>query len=97
MHLGLCLFLESKEHDFIKALMINTDNQIVTELSWQSIRLMIQRLWVQTPLGAIFDKIYFALCNFKSDINTYREKLNCTITYGSLFMQFKCNVIQKKF
>ena len=28
--LGLCLFLESIEHDFIKALMIHTHNQIVT-------------------------------------------------------------------
>ena len=27
---GLCLFLESIEHDFIKALMNHTDNQIVT-------------------------------------------------------------------
>ena len=34
-HVGLCSFLESIEHDFIKALMINTDNQIVTYLSWQ--------------------------------------------------------------
>ena len=29
-HVGLCLFLESTEHDFIKALMIDTGNQIVT-------------------------------------------------------------------
>ena len=29
-HVGLCLFLESIEHDFIKALMIHTHNQIVT-------------------------------------------------------------------
>ena len=29
-HVGLCLFLESIEHDFIKALMIDTGNQIVT-------------------------------------------------------------------
>ena len=28
--LGLCLFLESIEHNFIKALMIHTHNQIVT-------------------------------------------------------------------
>ena len=28
--LGLYLFLESIEHDFIKALMIHKDNQIVT-------------------------------------------------------------------
>ena len=32
------------------------------------------------PLDAIFDKIYFVLCNFrsvrKSDGNAYREKLN---------------------
>ena len=34
--------------------------------SWQSIRLMIQRLWVQTPLGAIFDNFFFVLCNFRS-------------------------------
>ena len=27
---GLCLFLESIEHDFIKALLIHTHNQIVT-------------------------------------------------------------------
>ena len=29
-HVELCLFLESIEHDFIKALMIHTHNQIVT-------------------------------------------------------------------
>ena len=29
-HVALCLFLESIEHDFTKALMIHTDNQIVT-------------------------------------------------------------------
>ena len=28
--LGLCLFLESIENDFIKALMIRKENQIVT-------------------------------------------------------------------
>ena len=28
-HVGLCLFLESIEHDFIKALLIHRDNQIV--------------------------------------------------------------------
>ena len=27
---------------------------------------MIWRFWVQTPLGAIFDEIYFVLCNFRS-------------------------------
>ena len=32
-HVGLCSFLESIEHDFIKALMIHTDNQIVAYLS----------------------------------------------------------------
>ena len=42
-HVGLCLFLEPIEHDFIKALMIHTHNQIVTLLIWQSNRLMIQR------------------------------------------------------
>ena len=80
-HMGLCSFLESIENDFIKALMIYTDNQIVTQLSWQSIRVMIWRLWVQTPLGAIFYQIYFVLCNFRSvrlsDRNAYREKLDC--------------------
>ena len=30
LHIGLCLFLESIEHDFMKALMIHTDNQVVT-------------------------------------------------------------------
>ena len=29
-HVGLCSFLESIEHDFMKALMIDTDNKIVT-------------------------------------------------------------------
>ena len=29
-HVGLCSFLESIEHDFIKALMIHTYNKIVT-------------------------------------------------------------------
>ena len=33
---------------------------------WQSMGLMIWRLWVQTPLGAFFDEIYFVLCNFRS-------------------------------
>ena len=33
---------------------------------WQSMRLMIWRLWVQTLLGAFFDKFYFVLCNFRS-------------------------------
>ena len=33
---------------------------------WQSMRLIISRLGVQTPLGAIFDEIYFVLCNFRS-------------------------------
>ena len=47
-------FLESIEQDFIKALMIYTHNQIVTWLSWQRIRVMIRRLWVQTQLGAIY-------------------------------------------
>ena len=65
-HVGLCLFLESIEHDFIKAQMIDTDNRIVTYLSLQRIRLMIWRLWVQTSLGTIFDKIYFVLSNFRS-------------------------------
>ena len=32
-------------------------------------RVMIQRLWVQTSLMAIFDKIYFVLCNLRSDRN----------------------------
>ena len=27
---------------------------------------MMRRLWVKTPLGAIFDEIYFVLCNFRS-------------------------------
>ena len=48
------------------------------QISWQSIRVMIRKLWVQTPLGAIFDEIYFVLCNFRSvrlsDRNVYREK-----------------------
>ena len=30
LHVGLCLFLESIEHDFVKALMIPIHNQIVT-------------------------------------------------------------------
>ena len=33
---------------------------------WQSMRLMIWRLWVQTPLGAIFDEIFFVLYHFRS-------------------------------
>ena len=56
-HVGLCLFLESTEHDFIKTLMIHTDNKIVNRLMWQRIRVIIQRSWVQTPLRAIFDNI----------------------------------------
>ena len=49
---------------------------------------MIWRLWVQTPLGAIFDKIYFVLCNFRSvrqsDRNAYREKLDRTFRIFNL-------------
>ena len=40
--------------------------QIPSYLSWQRIRVMIQRLWVQTLLEAIFDEIYFVLCSFGS-------------------------------
>ena len=40
-HVGLCSFLELIEHDFMKALMIDTDNKIVTLHSWQSMGLMI--------------------------------------------------------
>ena len=29
-HVGLCSFLQSIEHDFTKALMIDTDNKVVT-------------------------------------------------------------------
>ena len=46
--------------------MIHTHNQIVTKHSGESSGLMIWRLWVQTPLGAIFDEIYFVLCNLRS-------------------------------
>ena len=65
-HVGHCSFLESIEHDFIKAMQIQTGNWVLIWLSWQSIRVMIQKLWVPTPLGAIFDGIYFDLCNFRS-------------------------------
>ena len=34
---------------------------------------MIQRLGVQTPLGAIFDEISFVLCNFRSVRHTDRN------------------------
>ena len=35
-----------------------------------------QKAWVQTPLGAIFDEIYFVLCNFRSvrKTNTHLDK-----------------------
>ena len=56
-HVGLCSFLESIEHDFFKALVIHTDNQIVISLSWQSMRLMIQMMWVQTTLWALLTKL----------------------------------------
>ena len=40
---------------------------------------MIWRLWVQTPLGAIFDEIYFVLLNLrsvrKSDRNAWKTQL----------------------
>ena len=46
---------------------------------------MIWRLWVQTPLGAIFDEIYFVLCNFRSvrwsDRNAYRENSSVNIRW----------------
>ena len=32
----------------------------------QLVEHQIRRLWVQPPLGAIFDEIYFVLCNFSS-------------------------------
>ena len=37
---------------------------------------MIWRLWGQTPLGAIFDEIYFVLCKFRSEMrrSPYRGK-----------------------
>ena len=28
--------------------------------------MLIRRLWIQIPLGTIFDEIYFVLCNFTS-------------------------------
>ena len=31
---------------------------------------MIKKLWIQTPLGAIFDEIYFVLCNYRSVRNS---------------------------
>ena len=42
--------------------MIHTDNQIVTQFSWQSMRLMIWRLWVQIPLGTILTKFILLFC-----------------------------------
>ena len=50
------------EHDFIKDLMIHTDNQIVTWLSKQSMRLMIQRLCIQTPGGGKFLTKFILFC-----------------------------------
>ena len=45
---------------------------------------MILRLWVQTPLGAIFDEIYFLLYNVRSvrysDRNAYHETFRKTTT-----------------
>ena len=53
---------------------------------WQSMRLMIWRLWVQTPLEAIFDEIYFVLCNFRSvrlsDRSAYHEKLLLNLKFN---------------
>ena len=33
IYVGLCSFLESIEHDFVKALMIHTDNQVSNQLA----------------------------------------------------------------
>ena len=51
--------MESIEHGFKKALMIYTDNQIGTYIRWKSIRVMIQRLWIQMPLGGQLLKFIF--------------------------------------
>ena len=55
----------NKAH-FRNLLQKSPTQQIPTKLSCQSIEIMIQRLWIPTPLWAIFDEIYLDLCNFKS-------------------------------
>ena len=96
-HVGLCSFLESIEHDFIKALKIHTDNQIMTYLSWQSIRVMIQRLWVQTPLGQFLAK--FILCSVTLDLSDnltgMRIVKNPNAYSIHLFIDFTCVHIDK--
>ena len=63
-HVGLCLFLDSIEHEFIKALMIHTHNQIVAQLAKHGTDDL--EVVSSNPLGTIFDEIYFVLCNLKS-------------------------------
>ena len=46
----------------MKTLMIHTDKQIVTDLSWQSIDDL--EVVSSNLTGAVFDDIYFVLCNF---------------------------------
>ena len=49
---------------------------------------MIQRLWVQTPLGAIFDEIYFDLCTFRSDRNVTETRLSAGLSSKIWKLQF---------
>ena len=58
-HVGLGSFLEWIEHDFIQALMIHTDNQIVALLSWQINRVDDLEVVGSNPTGDNFDEIYF--------------------------------------
>ena len=50
---------ETKESPFKKS---PTDSSLAQLAEGE----MIRKLWVQTPLGTIFDEIYFVVCNFRS-------------------------------
>ena len=65
--LDFCLFLESIEHDFIKALMIHTHNQIVTQqLAEQDTDDL--EVVSSNPIGGNFSQFYFVLCKL-SDLS----------------------------
>ena len=69
MHHFTCwtLFISGINRAWLYKGLSDSQRQPSSDLAqWQSMRLMIWRLWVQTPLGAIFDEIYFVLCNLRS-------------------------------
>ena len=71
MHHFICwtLFISGINRSWLYKGLSDSQRQPNSDLAqWQSMRLMIWRLWVQPPLGAFFDEIYFVLCNFRCQI-----------------------------